>query len=256
MNHLFEQAFSMQGRVALITGGGSGLGLAIARSLHAAGAQVVLTGRREELLQEACKELGERAAYEVSDVSLDADCKALAKKVLDTYGRIDVLVNNAGKHVKKPVEQLTREDFQGILDVHLLGSFFLTQAFLPMMRAQKSGSILFISSMAATNALTQVAAYSAPKTGMLGLVRSLAGEVSIDGIRVNAILPGFIDTPMFRKATDTDPARYQKIMGHTPMARAGQPMDIGWAALYLAAPASQFVTGTTLVVDGGFSVGF
>ena len=124
------------------------------------------------------------------------------------------------------------------------------------MRKQKSGSIIFISSMSAYIGLTNVTAYSAAKSAVLGLVKTLSGEVAEDGIRVNAIVPGFIDTPMFRQVVDQDLPRQEKILGHTPMKRYGTPEDIGWASVYLASEASKFVTGTALMVDGGCAIGF
>ena len=140
--------------------------------------------------------------------------------------------------------------------MHLLGAYVLTQAVLPQMLARKTGNILFISSMSAYLGMTQVTAYSAAKSAVLGLVKTISGEVAAHGVRVNAIAPGFIDTPMFRQATSADLPRQQKILGHTPMERYGDPMDVGWAAVYLSSPAASFITGVCLPVDGGCSIGF
>ena len=137
-----------------------------------------------------------------------------------------------------------------------MGSFALTKAVVPGMLERKKGNILFISSMSAYLGMTQVTAYSAAKSAVLGLVKTLSGELADKGIRVNAIAPGFIDTPMFRKAVESDIPRQQKIIGHTPMGCYGDPMDIGWAAVYLTSPAARFVTGVCLPVDGGCCIGF
>ncbi len=190
------------------------------------------------------------------DVTGTGEAGKVIEKIVEETGSIDVLINNAGVHCKKPAEEVTMEDMQRVMDVHLFGAYALTQAALPYMRKQKSGSIIFISSMSAYIGLTNVTAYSAAKSAVLGLVKTLSGEVAEDGIRVNAIVPGFIDTPMFRQVVDQDLPRQEKILGHTPMKRYGTPEDIGWASVYLASEASKFVTGTALMVDGGCAIGF
>ncbi|MEM5780868.1 MAG: SDR family oxidoreductase, partial [Lawsonibacter sp.] len=135
-------------------------------------------------------------------------------------------------------------------------SFALTKALLPQMRRQKSGSILFIASMTSYIGQPYVMGYAAAKSGVLGMVRTLSAEAAADGIRVNAIAPGWIDTPMYRAATEQDPARRAKILGRIQMNRVGAPEDIGWAAVYLCSDAAGYVTGTCLPVDGGALVGF
>jgi len=257
MNLTALKVFSLEGKVALITGGASGLGFAIVKCLSEAGAKTIIVGSRDiSLLQEAGKEIGSLAEGYQCDITSESEVNSMVDYVLSKYGHVDILVNNAGIHCKKPFEDLVIADFQRVLDVHLLGAFYLTKKLLPSMKAQRNGSIIFISSMSAFLGMTQVAAYSSAKSAILGMTRSLAGEVSEFGIRVNAIAPGFIDTPMFRMATQKDFARQEKIVSHTPMRRFGDPKDIGWAALYLASDASSFVTGVTLPVDGGCAIGF
>lgn len=256
MNDGMMEAFGLKGHVALITGGGSGLGLAMAECLAAAGAQVVIAGRRRQVLNEACAHLGDSVAGIEYDVTDTGRAGEIIKEIVNRYGRLDILINNAGVHCKKAVEDVTREDLQSVLDVHLFGAYALTQAAIPYMRANKQGSVIFISSMSAVMGMTNVTAYSAAKAAVLGLVKTISGEVAKDGIRVNAIVPGFIDTPMFHQATDKDPERQKKILGHTPMECYGLPKDVGWAAVYLSGAASRFVTGTALMVDGGCSIGF
>lgn len=231
MSDELKRAFGLEGERALITGGGTGLGFAMAKCFVQAGADVVITGRCEDMLKEAVKQLGPKADYRVFDVT-------------DTANAVPF------------VEMLTQEDLQNVLDVHLMGSFALTKAVVPGMLERKKGNILFISSMSAYLGMTQVTAYSAAKSAVLGLVKTLSGELADKGIRVNAIAPGFIDTPMFRKAVESDIPRQQKIIGHTPMGCYGDPMDIGWAAVYLTSPAARFVTGVCLPVDGGCCIGF
>lgn len=256
MNEFFKQAFDLSGQVALVTGGGSGLGYATAKCLAAAGAKVVITGRREDVLKQACEELGEQVCYYVHDVTDTDQAKDFIDKIVAEHGSIDILVNNAGRHCKKPVEDITIQDFRDVMDVHLYGSFALSQASIPYMREKKRGSIIFISSMSALLGLTKVSVYGSAKSAMMGLTRCLAGDVSADGIRVNAIIPGFIDTPMFHQAVDNDIPRQQKILGHTPMNCYGTPEDVGWAAVYLSSKAAGFVNGTSITVDGGCAIGF
>lgn len=250
------EAFSLAGEVALITGGGSGIGLAMARAMHAAGARVVLVGRREAELQAATRELGSGATYAIHDVTRCDAAGPLVEKVAAEVGPITCLVNNAGINFKKPAVDTTPEDFQLMLNTHIVGAHALVRAVAPGMIARKRGSILFTASMASIFGIPLVIAYTAAKSAMVGMVRGYATELSPHGVRVNAIAPGWIETAMSRRAMQGDPAREAKIVGRTPMARFGEPADIGWAAVYLSSPAAKFVTGVTLPVDGGVSVGF
>lgn len=244
--------FSLAGEQALITGGGTGLGLGIARCFVQAGAQVVLVGRREEPLRQAIAELGPAARYAVHDVTRRAQAGAL----LEQIGPVSILVHNAGTHLKKPALETTSDEFDLLYQTHVLAAHALTRAAAPAMMARGHGSILFIASMAALFGIPQVAAYSAAKSALLGLTRTLATELSPRGVRVNAIAPGWIDSEMSRKALAGDPGRRDKILGRTPLGRLGETADIGWAAVYLCSPQAGFVTGAVLPVDGGVSIGF
>jgi Dehydrogenases with different specificities (related to short-chain alcohol dehydrogenases) len=252
----FPEVFSLRGEIALITGGGTGIGLAIARGMVAAGARVILVGRREAELQAAVKELGETASYLVHDVTQVDKAEALIAEAARTVGPVTCLVNNAGIHLKKPAVETTPEEFQKVLMTHIVGAHALTRAVAPGMIERKHGTILFTASMASLFGIPLVIAYTAAKTAMVGMVKGYATELSAHGIRVNAIAPGWIETDMSRKALEGDPARKAKIIGRTPMAKLGAPEDIAWAAVYLASPAAKFVTAVTLPVDGGASVGF
>lgn len=255
MNEL-AKSFSLEGQVALITGGGTGIGQAIARCMHAAGAKVALVGRREEELSRAVAELGDGATYFVHDITEWDKAASLVERVESEIGPITCLVNNAGRHLKKPAVDTNPEEFQEILNTNVVSAHALTRAVAPRMIERGNGSILFIASMASLFGIPNVLAYSAAKSALLGMVRSLSTELSPRGIRVNAVAPGWIETEMSRKALDGDPARKSKILGRTPLGTLGQPSDIGWAAVYLAAPAATFVTGAILPVDGGASIGF
>ncbi|WP_423606765.1 SDR family NAD(P)-dependent oxidoreductase [Sphingomonas sp. MS122] len=250
------QAFRLDGEVALITGGGSGLGLGMARAMHAAGAKVVLVGRRPDMIEAAAAELGEGAYWEAADVTAFDTMPAMLERVRDKMGEITILANNAGHNFKKLAVDTSVEDFAGMLDTHVLAAHNLTRLVLPAMLDAKHGSILFTASMTSLLGMPQVIAYSAAKSAYVGMVRALATEVSSQGVRVNAIAPGWIESPMLRKALDGDPARSNRILQRTPMGRFGEAEDIGLAAVYLCSPAARFVTGVLLPVDGGASQGF
>jgi gluconate 5-dehydrogenase len=249
-------AFRLDNELALITGGGSGLGLAMARCMAAAGARVVITGRREELLKEAALAIGAQAHYAAHDVTKLAEGASLVEKVSQRHGPITILVNNAGIHLKKPAVDTTEEEFLKVLTTHVLGAHALSRAVAPGMVERQAGSILFIASMTSLFGIPNVVAYSAAKSAYVGMVRAMATELSPQGVRVNAIAPGWIETEMSRTAMKGDPAREKKIIGRTPMGRFGEPVDIGMAAVYLCSPAAKFVTGVVLPVDGGASIGF
>lgn len=249
-------AFSLAGHRALITGGGSGLGLGIARCFVAAGAEVVITGRDPDRLYKAVAELGLYARAMPHDVADTDGAAAFARRVEDAAGPVTILVNNAGGTVKKPIADMAVDEFRDVLNVHVVGSFALTRAFLPQLRQGGRGSVLFTASMSSFLGIPFVAGYAAAKSAHVGLVRSLASELAPDGIRVNGVAPGWIDTALFRSATANDPARRAKIMGRIPMGRVGTEADIGLAMTFLASNAASYVTGEILVVDGGALHGF
>ncbi|GAB3994271.1 SDR family NAD(P)-dependent oxidoreductase [Spirosoma daeguense] len=248
--------FSLEGKLALITGGGSGIGFDIARCIVQAGGRVVITGRREQPLQEAVATLGEQASYQVNDVTARESLDELVERIETTQGPIDILVNNAGINMKKPALDVTDEDFDRIVHTNLNSVFSLTRACAKRMMERKSGSIIMISSMAAYYGLDRVIAYAASKSAVEGMVKVLASEFSGNGVRVNAIAPGFIETAMSKTAMGGDPDRFARAMRRTPMGAFGKPSDIGWAAVFLASEAARYVTGVSLPVDGGNSIGF
>ena len=248
--------FSLAGKLALITGGGSGIGFDIAKCMVSAGGRVVITGRREEPLREAVDKLGELAQYRVNDVTKRDALDALVEEIERTIAPIDTLVNNAGINMKKPALEVTDEDFDRIVHTNLNSVFSLTRVCAQRMMDRKSGSIIMISSMAAYYGIDRVAAYAASKSGVEGMVKVLASEFSGNGVRVNSIAPGFIETAMSKTAMGGDPDRFARAMRRTPMGKFGQPEDIGWAAVFLASEAAKYVTGVSLPVDGGNSIGF
>jgi NAD(P)-dependent dehydrogenase (short-subunit alcohol dehydrogenase family) len=251
------RAIRLDGETALITGGATGLGFGIAQCFVAAGARVVLVGRRSAELQRAAAALDGRAIYVAHDVTDLKGANALVQAAEQGLGApLSILVNNAGNHLKKPAVDTTTEEFQAVLQTHVLAAHALACVVLPGMIARKHGNILFTASMASLFGIPLVLAYAAAKTALLGVVRTLSTEVSGLGVRVNAIAPGWIDSDMMRKTLHSDPSRSNKILSRTPMGCFGQAEDVGWAAVYLCSPAAKFVTGVVLPVDGGASVGF
>ena len=248
-------AFGLDGQHALVTGGNSGLGLAIARCFLAAGARVTITGTDEAKLKSACADLRQEVQGYAFDVTRFDEAKAFATRVEAERGPVSILVNNAGRTLKKPIDDMTPAEFQSVLDIHVTGAFALSRAFLPQIEKQR-GSILFTASMSSFLGIPNVMGYSAAKAAHVGMIRALATELAPRGIRVNGVAPGWIDTPLFRGATSKDPARRAKIDERIPMGRLGQPSDIGWAMTYLASPAANYVTGHITVVDGGALHGF
>ena len=232
-------AFRIDGQRAVVTGGGSGLGLGISKVFVEAGAEVIIIGRNEEKLREAQQQLGEHCSYRVFDVTKLDEIPQLVKEI----GTVDILVNCAGVHLKKWA-------------LHVMSVFALCREFARLMVEKGKGSIVLISSMTAIMGMEQVVAYTTAKSAILGLQRSLVADLSQKGVRVNTIAPGWIDTPMFHKATDNDPQRKANILRRIPMKTFGQPEDIGYAALYLSSPAGSYVNGVFLPVDAGASEAF
>ncbi|MFP4432591.1 MAG: SDR family NAD(P)-dependent oxidoreductase [Spirochaetaceae bacterium] len=243
--------------VVVVTGGGSGIGLAIARTFDALGATVVIAGRREDVLNEAAAGMSGRTRPMPLDVTDLPSIDPWVDALTTVLGPVRTLINNAGKHQKKPAIEVSDDDFDDILQTHLKGAFALSRSVARRLSAQKlTGDIQFISSMAALYGIPYVTSYSAAKTAMVGLVRQLAVEWGPLGIRVNSVAPGFIETAMSHKALGNDPERKKKILGRTPMGRLGSPDEVGGVCAFLASKAASYVNGTIIPVDGGNSVGF
>ena len=251
-----NSAFDLTGQTALITGGGTGLGFGMARCLVASGAKVVLVGRRREELEKAHATLGNGASPLVGDVTKLETAATLVDNAEKLAGPVSILVNNAGVHLKKPATETSDAEFAAVLQTHVFGAFALTREAGRRMVARRSGCVLFTASMASFMGIPLIVAYSAAKSAYVGMVRSLAAEWGPQGVRVNAIAPGWIASDMLDQALRGDPARKAKIFGRIPMGTFGEPHDIGWAAVYLASPAAKYVNGVVLPVDGGAAIGF
>jgi NAD(P)-dependent dehydrogenase (short-subunit alcohol dehydrogenase family) len=246
----------MNQKVAIVTGGGSGLGLAIAKKFTQHGIFTIIVGRNEDRLSDISRTLGENCAYEVCDLSDLKEIPALIKNIESKYKRIDILVNNAGINLKKPLIEVTDEDYQNVILTNQNSVFSITREVAKTMIPNKSGAILNISSMSSQYGIPLVIAYTASKSAIEGMTRAKAVELSPLGIRVNCIAPGFIYTEMSAKALENDPGRKTKVIGRTPMGKMGKPEDIANAAYFLCSDEACFITGVVLPVDGGNSIGF
>jgi len=244
-------------KIAVVTGGGSGIGLAITEKLIENNVHTIIVGRDEKKLSAAQQKLGDRCEAMTCDLSDLSSIPQLVNDVIAKHSRIDILVNNAGINMKKEFTEVTDEEFQKILLTNVTAVFSLSREVVKcMLEKQVKGSIINISSMASQYGIPKVIAYTASKSAIEGMTRAMAVELSPKGIRVNCIAPGFIATDMSAKALNNDPERKNKVMGRTPMGQLGEPADIGDAAAFLASDAAKYITGVTLPVDGGNSIGF
>jgi len=243
-------------KIAVITGGSSGIGRAIARKLTENGIFCILIGRNRKRLEAAASGMDPMADAMVCDLSRLDGIPGLVKDIGKKYGHIDILVNSAGIHLKKSMDEVTAEEFQQVLLTNLTSVFVISREVSGIMRKQKGGSILHISSMAAHYGLPGVIAYTAAKAGIEGITRAMAVELSPSGIRVNCLAPGFIKTDMSASALDNDAERKQRVLTRTPMGKLGLPEDVANAALFLVSDAASYITGVVLPVDGGNLAGF
>jgi 2-deoxy-D-gluconate 3-dehydrogenase len=249
--------FDLTGRVAIVTGGNGGIGLGMARGLAAAGAAVVVAGRDQDKSKAAVSELagmGARALALAVDVTSEDSCRALVQQSVEQLGRLDILVNNAGTNVRKQPEQYTLEEWHLILETNLTSAFMCCQAAYPAMKQAGGGKIVNIGSMMSIFGASFTAPYAATKGGIVQLTRALACAWAKDGIQVNAVLPGWIDSALTRQARRDIQGLEERVVARTPAGRWGTPDDFAGIAVWLASPASDFVTGAAIPVDGGYSV--
>ena len=248
--------FDLDGRVAVVTGGNGGIGLGMARGLATAGAAIVVVGRNRAKSAAAVAELEslgvEAIAVEVDVVQPDAGT-VICRAALDRFGRLDILVNNAGTNIRKPPEELALEEWHTVLQTNLTSAFLCCQAAYPAMIEGGGGKIINIGSMLSIFGASFATAYAASKGGIVQLSKSLASAWAKDNIQVNAVLPGWIDTELTRAARQQIPGLHDSVVRRTPAGHWGSPDSHAGIAVFLAAPASDFITGTAIPVDGGYS---
>ena len=249
--------FDLTGKAAVVTGGNGGIGLGMARGLAQAGAAVVVAGRNAAKSAGAVKELetlGAKAAAIEVDVTSEASCRALVKQAAQRFGRLDILVNNAGTNIRKQPEEYTLEEWLTVLNTNLTSAFVCSQAAYPEMKKAGGGKIINIGSMMSIFGASFTSAYAASKGGIVQFTRALATAWAKDNIQVNSVLPGWIDTDLTKRARQQVEGLHDRVLARTPAARWGTPDDHAGIAVFLASRASDFVTGTAIPVDGGYSV--
>lgn len=250
--------FSLAGKRALVTGASGGIGGAIARAYAAAGAEVAVHGRRPDGVEHVCREIetaGGKSVGLLGDVSDVACCRRLISDTCEKLGRLDILVNCAGMNRRKPIREMTEDDFDTIVAANLKSVYFLSQAAHGIMKDAGGGKIVNIGSLTSSIGLGGVSIYGATKAALWQLTRTMAVEWAQDNIQVNCLAPGFIVTPLTEQGIFGDPHRKQWILDRVPARRPGTPEDLVGVALLMAAPASDYMTGQLISVDGGFLAG-
>lgn len=248
--------FSLDGKIAFVTGAGRGLGRAGALALARAGANVVLVSRTRSQLDEtaaAVEALGRKAQVAVADIRSAAEIEAAVRTAVEGFGRVDILFNNAGTNVRKPVVDMTEEDWHTIIDTNVKGIFLVARAVARQMIAQKSGCIINMSSMSALTPERDKVVYASSKGAVTQFTKGLALELAPHGIRVNAIAPGYMLTPLVKGYLEADAERYRRILQRIALGRIGQPEEIGGALVFLASDAARYITGATIAIDGGWT---
>ncbi len=245
-------AFDLTGKIALVTGGNGGIGLGMARGLAEAGASVMVAGRDADKNRQAVQALGGKATAIAVDMAEDGGPAAAVDAAVRTFGRLDILVNNAGINIRKPPQDYTLEEWHRVLNINLTSLFLCCQAAYPHLRL-RGGKIINIGSMMSIFGASFAAPYGASKGGVVQLTKSLAAAWANENIQVNAVLPGWIDTELTKGAREQVSGLHEKVLARTPAGRWGVPQDMAGIAVFLAAPASDFITGTAIPVDGGYA---
>jgi NAD(P)-dependent dehydrogenase (short-subunit alcohol dehydrogenase family) len=253
---MYQQLFDLSGRVALVTGASKGLGKAIALALAGAGADIALYARNRadlEAVKASVEAVGRRAEIFCVDVLDKAQIDENVKATLEAFGHIDVLMNNAGVNVRKPVLELSAEEWDLVIDTNLKAYFLMAQAVVPHMLARGSGKVVNMASILGAVALPSQLAYASSKGGVMQMTKVMALEWAKQGVQVNAIGPTYFETPLVAQLRN-DPERYRFIVERTPMGRWGQPDELAGIVIFLASRASDFITGQTIFIDGGWTI--
>ena len=251
----YLEIFSLEGQVSLVTGGGRGIGLGIAQALAGAGSDLMLVSRTKSQLEEAAQEItsatGRRVEIFAADVNEFDNLERITDEAQKAYGTVDILVNNAGANIRKPFFEVTRDDYEQLMDLHLRSIYFLTQRVAQDMARKGRGKIINLASLTSKIGIPGISIYGAAKGGVFALTKALAVELAPHNINVNAVAPGYVRTAM------TDPAfqdkeRYQAMLSRIPLQKFGKAEDIGNTALFLATRASDYITGEVVFIDGGW----
>ncbi len=255
----YTKLFSLKGEVALVTGGSTGIGRAMAEGLASAGADIIIAARHEDKNAVAVKELKDTCKIKAlgvkMDVASESSVQAGVKQALAEFGKITILINNAGTNIRKMPQDYTVEEWDAIMNVNLRGAFLCSKAVYPSMKAQGGGKIINTGSMTSLLGNPKTMVYACSKMGILSLTYSLALAWTNDNIRVNAILPGWIETPLTGNVRIAFPNVDRFIKERVPMGRWGKPSDFMGAVIFLASHASDFITAEYIRVDGGFAQG-
>ena len=245
-------AFDLTGKVALVTGGNGGIGLGMAKGLAEAGAAVMVAGRNIEKNGRATQSLGAGADAIAVDMTQESGAKAAVAATVAKFGRLDIVVNNAGTNIRKAPQDYSLEEWHSVLNINLTSMFLCCQAAYPHLRA-RGGKIINIGSMMSIFGASFAAPYGASKGAVVQLTKSLSIAWAPDNIQVNAVLPGWIDTDLTKGAREEVSGLHEKVLARTPVGRWGQPDDMAGIAVFLSSRASDFITGTAIPVDGGYS---
>jgi 2-deoxy-D-gluconate 3-dehydrogenase len=246
--------FDLTGRVAIVTGGNGGIGLGMATGLLNAGASVVLAGRNKEKSAKAAASLGERARAIEVDVSDEKSIHSLVDQTISAFGRVDILINNAGIAIRKQPEVYTLDEWRQVMDTNLTSAFLCSQSVYPHMVKAGGGKIINIGSILSIFGAPFAVPYGATKGGLVQMARSFATAWAKDNIQVNTILPGWISTELTETARAQVEGLNERVLTRTPATRWGTPDDFAGIAVFLSSAASNFVTGTAIPVDGGYSI--
>jgi len=249
--------FDLTGKIAIVTGGNGGIGLGMAQGLALAGAHVVIVGRDAAKSAAAVSALtakGLKADAVQADVTDEGAVQAMVDEVIRRHGALHILVNNAGINIRKAAHELTLQDWTSVMDTNLTSTFICSRAAHAPMKAAGGGKVINIGSMLSIFGAPYAPAYGASKGAVVQFTRSIATAWAADNIQCNAVLPGWIDTQLTRKARSDVPGLNERVLGRTPAGRWGAPADLAGVAVFLASSASDFVTGTAIPVDGGYSV--
>jgi 2-deoxy-D-gluconate 3-dehydrogenase len=249
--------FDLHGKVALVTGGNGGIGLGMATGLARAGASIAVAGRNAQknaAAVQALHELGAQAiAFEV-DLLQEADCRSVVARAAEHFGRLDVLINNAGIAIRKPPQDYSAAEWHRVMDSNLTSAFLCAHAAYPHFKQAGGGKIISIGSIMSVMGASFAVAYAASKGGLVQMTRALATAWAADNIQVNALLPGWIRTDLTESARREVPGLNERVLGRTPAGRWGEPADFEAITVLLAGPGSQFITGTAIPVDGGYTI--